>query len=517
MKQKNTPLLIFILLITVGCFLRLIAFPNYPAGMHIDEAGMAYDAFCLSEYGTDRFLNVYPVYLVNYGSGQSALYAYLSALLLKLSIPDLWAVRLPAFFFGLLTLITGGLIARKAFGKNQGLLLPFFIAVCPYFIMSSRWGLDCNLFLGLSTFFLYLVMTALEKGNMRYFIISGIILGLNLYTYSLSWMVLPVFLVLLLGYCLYMKMLTIPKVLALGFPAFLLAIPLFLFLIVNFLELEPFTFLGLGIPRIPNFRSSHFSLSNLSDNWNYLWMLLSKDQYSFNSYDYFYTLYPISIPFVFYGIACALFHFFRSLKQKIWDIRSIPTLFFLACFFLGLIIEEPNIYRMNGIYFTLAYFTAWAFIDIASRLCRIVKMRFFLTGTIFVYSVYAICFINFYLTKADEVYPVHWYFNDHVNEVLESMEQHEQGQDVYIDSYNGSLYAYDLFRRRISPSEFCLENTPESSREKVANRYYYLPDTSEIREDALYVVFEYSGFGGWLDDMGFTRDQHGYYSLYYKE
>ena len=66
-----------------------------PAGMHVDEAGMAYDAWCLGNFGTDRFLNKWPVYLINYGSGQSAMYAYLTMVFLKFGGVNLWMIRMP--------------------------------------------------------------------------------------------------------------------------------------------------------------------------------------------------------------------------------------------------------------------------------------------------------------------------------------------------------------------------------------------------------------------------------------
>ena len=40
-----------------------------PYGMRVDEAGMAYDAFNLAKYGVDRYLNKFPIYLINFGGG----------------------------------------------------------------------------------------------------------------------------------------------------------------------------------------------------------------------------------------------------------------------------------------------------------------------------------------------------------------------------------------------------------------------------------------------------------------
>ena len=67
-----------ILLFTI--VVRMIALGEIPQGLHVDEAGMAYDAYCYANYGVDRYLYPNPIYLINYGSGQRVLYMYLAAL-----------------------------------------------------------------------------------------------------------------------------------------------------------------------------------------------------------------------------------------------------------------------------------------------------------------------------------------------------------------------------------------------------------------------------------------------------
>ena len=73
-----------ILIFALFLITRLYRLPEIPRGIHVDEAGMAFDAFCLSHYGTDRYGLSRPVYLANYGGGQSALYAYLAAAAIRL-------------------------------------------------------------------------------------------------------------------------------------------------------------------------------------------------------------------------------------------------------------------------------------------------------------------------------------------------------------------------------------------------------------------------------------------------
>lgn len=61
--DRYLPLILFILLLCVFAITRLWRILTIPSGFHLDEAGMAYDAWCLSQYGVDRYLKSFPVYL----------------------------------------------------------------------------------------------------------------------------------------------------------------------------------------------------------------------------------------------------------------------------------------------------------------------------------------------------------------------------------------------------------------------------------------------------------------------
>ena len=60
--------LVFIIILFITVIYKFGEIPTY---LGCDEAGMAYDAYCISEYGTDRYGNQYPLYLTNFGQGQS--------------------------------------------------------------------------------------------------------------------------------------------------------------------------------------------------------------------------------------------------------------------------------------------------------------------------------------------------------------------------------------------------------------------------------------------------------------
>ena len=104
-------------------FTRLFLLNDVPYGLHVDEAGMAYDAYSLAHFGVDRYLNSYPIYLINFGGGQSALYAYSVAFLLKFFDYSTFIIRLPGVILSTLTFIIGYLtISEILHSKKFGLL-----------------------------------------------------------------------------------------------------------------------------------------------------------------------------------------------------------------------------------------------------------------------------------------------------------------------------------------------------------------------------------------------------------
>ena len=69
----------------------------------------------------------------------------------------------------------------------------FLMAICPWHIMLSRWGLDANLAPAFILFAIYFAVLGFEKE--KYLILSFIFFGLSLYCYVLLWLFVPFFLI----------------------------------------------------------------------------------------------------------------------------------------------------------------------------------------------------------------------------------------------------------------------------------------------------------------------------------
>lgn len=76
----------------------------------------------------------------------------------------------------------------------------FLLAICPWHIMMSRWGLDANLAPGFLIFGLYFFVRGIE--DKRFLPLSGLFYGLSLYCYAVIWPIVPLLLLLQISYAL---------------------------------------------------------------------------------------------------------------------------------------------------------------------------------------------------------------------------------------------------------------------------------------------------------------------------
>lgn len=148
---------IFFLLLFIGFALLLFRFPAVPWGLHQDEMSSAYESYSLLHTGADRWGYRWPVYFVSWGSGQSVLQAYLNIPFVAMFGLTRMGVRLLPMLLNLLCLPTFFFAVRRWYGNRPALLALAFLALSPWHIMLSRWGVDIHtlpffLALGILTF-----------------------------------------------------------------------------------------------------------------------------------------------------------------------------------------------------------------------------------------------------------------------------------------------------------------------------------------------------------------------------
>jgi 4-amino-4-deoxy-L-arabinose transferase-like glycosyltransferase len=185
-------------LLLLGTFLLLYRFPAVPVGLHQDEMSEAYEAYSLLHTGADRWGYHLPVYFLSWGSGQNVLQSYLTIPVVAVLGLTRLSARLIPILCGLLTLPLFYFTLRRWFGEATALIGLFFLAISPWHIMISRWGIENSplpffMLLGVFTF-----GRALQGRSTWQIVLSLLPFALALYTYGVVVVIVPVLVPLLL-------------------------------------------------------------------------------------------------------------------------------------------------------------------------------------------------------------------------------------------------------------------------------------------------------------------------------
>lgn len=339
-KHYKKILLVFLLLIFIT---RIYKFGEIPNFIGVDEAGAAYDAYCLSEYGVDRYLNSFPLYLINFGGGQSALYAYATIPFIKLIGANIIVYRLPELLFFLMGIVVCYILANKMKDKKIALLYTFLIIICPWNIEASRQGLDCNL---LAPMFMLDVLLLVTANKNWHYIVAGLAIGMTLYTYCLAWILIPVFLLIYIIYMLWVKKINFKQIILLGIPIALLATPLIYLILLNKGYATRTNFGIFTIPKLFFFRQGEISIKNLLEYGGYSLKTIFTDSRG---------IYLVELPFLLIGIVVGIKEFIKSIKEKEFSFTGFMTVVFIILLICNLLVVVGTLNRANILYLPMLY------------------------------------------------------------------------------------------------------------------------------------------------------------------
>ncbi len=346
---------LFLAILLIGVAARLWEFGDLPPGLNQDEASIGVDAFSLFHFGMDRNGLTYPVHLISWGSGQNALYAYLLWPFMIFGLSPV-TVRLPMLLTGLLTLPLLYFAAKSIAGRNFALISMFLLAISPWHIMLSRWGLESNVlpFIFLASF----AALIRSRANNAKFVLGCLGLAACLYAYGTAYAAVPIFLALAVPILLIFKRVR-PKHLVIGLTVFgVLAVPIGLFLIVNTLHWDTLHLGPISVPRLPaqaryETMSVFFNenaVATLIDNLRAMFNLLLKqsDGLIWNTlkpYGYFYAItFPLA------ALGAVLLIPWRGAKNAAE--RWLLLVWLIAALVIGCL-ESVNINRLNLVFIPL--------------------------------------------------------------------------------------------------------------------------------------------------------------------
>ena len=446
-------IVIIIILILLSGFLYLFRLDSVPQGLNVDEAGIFYDAMSLSKYGVDRYLYSFPVYLINFGGGQNALYTYLVTILFKIFDNNLFVLRLPAAIIGIISVVCTFKILKNSKNSLVGLIGAFLMLIMPFFIMKSRWGLESYLFLPFLLFSIYIFLKAIKTEKKSYFVFSGILFGLTLYTYAISYMVLPLFLGISCLYLLFTKRLKFRNLIIFAIPLAILALPLMLMLAINngIIENEIVTKF-ISIPKLLYYRGSEISLANMVNNLKdgYIFKIIfSNDYLVWNTAPAYGTLYYISIPLIIYGFIITIRKSIKSIKEKEYTLDIAMLLIFLIMFIISILLANVNVNKINCIYLPLLYFATIGLYSVFKN-----SYKLFILILIMYLALFGKFLYYYFVTYPTEYKDYSLFVSHDFNKAVDfAKENQKDNQKIYVGGIT-QPYIYLLIHDKTSPYEF---------------------------------------------------------------
>lgn len=511
--DKLIPVLFAVFLIA-GIGARVWRFGAIPSGMNQDEAFAAYEAYSLLTTGLDTSGYPFPVYLTAWGSGMNALESYLMIPFIALFGLEPWAVRLPQLMVAVLSLIAAYDVLKRMADQWAALCGMFLLAVCPWHIFLSRWGLESNLAPGFLLFGLCFFLRGLE--DHRFFLLSALMYGLSLYCYATIWPFVPLILLLQAGYALCCGRLRFRGRdglwigLSIGL-LFLLALPLVLFLMVNWGWMDEIRLPFLSIPKLVVMRSGEFSLSRVPENAANLLAIFFEqgDGLPWNGTERFGLFYYGTLPFFFVGVYYAVRETVRGVRQRELRLIGFLLIQLLAAVLQGLLIQV-NVNRVNSLWMPVVLLSGVGVWFLCGRIDR----RALLVPLI-LYAALFLRFERYYFTQ----YPqeIQWAFRDGLGEAVDAALARE-GEICLSKNAN---YACVLFYSAQDPDEYrdtvVYTNYPSAFLDVARfGRFRYGIDAVVPDPSCVYLTENQTDLD-LLAAAGFTVERYGCYSVAYYE
>lgn len=499
-KEKKIYYLCIAMITGVIILSRLYQLGSVTEYLYCDEAGLMYNIKSLLNYGVDVSGNSWSIYPVNYGDGQSALYTYLTLMICRVLGVNPCTIRLTAVIFSMVTYIFGFQIVKEIYHNNRRIQILYAILfmTAPYFFLSGRIALDCNLMLGMSTIVLWSCIKIFQYNQTRYYFIFGMSTGLTLYSYALSHIAIPIFLILVLICAIKRKIITWKKFAVAFAPIFVMAIPLLVFHFINLLGFDSVVIGKITIPNIEKYRAGEFAehRSFLLRIGKLLFCIFGQDARMMGGYFPFNNFYVFSVPFLIFGVAKMI----KDVVKKTNDYAYIIVSFVVALIITLLSINDYElctIYRMNAIFFCLLLFVIEGILW---------SIQYYLTnkkliGISVVYICFFVLFISNYFTKGYKRIQEHYLYNPTYPNVIEYLKENnrEQSTICFLSAFPQS-YIYYLLTNDISPYEINWEQKYDLNGASVI-----FENKFEYQEGMIYIVRKEDGkIAEELKDKGYT-------------
>ena len=189
--MKNTKLVILVLIVVLGGFLRFYKLNQVPPALNWDEIAAGYNAYTIANWDMDEYGNKFPIVFKSFGDDKHPVHIYLTALVVKIFGLSDYSTRASSAFIGTLSILAIYFLARKLLKSDMaGVFSALFLAVSPYHLQFSRGLWETNFALSFFLFGLTLFYWGVEKINWM-IPLSFISFGLSFFSYHSAKIVVP--------------------------------------------------------------------------------------------------------------------------------------------------------------------------------------------------------------------------------------------------------------------------------------------------------------------------------------
>src|SRR3989344_1464789 len=178
--------LLLVVCILLGGFLRLMKFPAVPGGLNRDEAALGYNAFSLLKTGKDEWGKQWPIVFRSFGDYKLAGYIYTLVPSVALFGLNAFSVRLPSLVAGIMLIPVAYLFTVSCMhSKRVGVFAAGIQAIVPWALHYSKVAFEANLALMLFVLGLTFVIREAPRCTKKSFL-GVLLVFLSLITYNRS-------------------------------------------------------------------------------------------------------------------------------------------------------------------------------------------------------------------------------------------------------------------------------------------------------------------------------------------
>ncbi len=182
MNKISKTAIIFSLIILLAAYLRFFHLSSIPSGFIPEEVSTGWNAYSILKTARDEWGTFLPLIFRETGGFKLTLNSYMIVPVMAIFGVNEFAVRATTAMAGLLAVILTYFLSKEMFKRKRvALLASLFLALSPWHIAMSRYGVDVNW--GIPLFLSGLLFFLKSRIKPHFLILSGIIFALSYHTY----------------------------------------------------------------------------------------------------------------------------------------------------------------------------------------------------------------------------------------------------------------------------------------------------------------------------------------------